>query len=124
MGFPKRGKAAPALAGIGLPKESMLASGSGNEDNQDLDEFQRLGEVLPRVFAGFAKRSDAETIAFDGVAEIAHGIVSTATSLHSAACVCDKPTVEACLWTIRRQLTAAITTWRDAVPGPEKGGSK
>ncbi len=109
---------------VGDLRENFAVAANDRDYSKNPENSERLGEVLPRVFAGFAKRSDAELIALDGVAEFARSMIDTTISLFEDACAADVVGVEAGLWRVRRILTAAINTWREAVPPPDEGDAK
>ena len=102
---PEKQTAAPT--GIGSGGENGLArqAKSGGEDNPE----QRIG----------ARRSadyDAELIALDAVIDFAGVLCQQSAALLAAAASADLAATEAHLWTCKRVLTAAIASWREAVP--------
>ncbi|CAJ0867533.1 hypothetical protein AMST5_01963 [freshwater sediment metagenome] len=60
--------------------------------------------------------NDAELLACDAVLECASALSVESAALIAASAGADLAGVEARLWTCRRVLTAAITSWREAVP--------
>lgn len=67
---------------------------------------------------------DAQLIACDAVVDFASVLCSESAALLAAAASADVAAVEARLWTCRRALTAAISTWREAVPALELEGAQ
>ena len=69
------------------------------------------------------QRRDSLILACDAVLEIASALIPILTALIAAAACADVAEVEARLWEMRRLLTAAIVSWREAVPAHiEEGG--
>lgn len=104
-GPPQKQTAAPTGIGSGGEKGSARHGKSGGEYKPE----QRLG----------ARRSadyDAELLSLDAVVDFAGELCQQAAALLAAAASADLPATEARLWTCRRVLTAAITSWREAVP--------
>lgn len=64
--------------------------------------------------------ADSQLIACDAIVEFAGILCCESAALLAASAACDVSAVEARLWTCRRVLTAAIATWREAVPAPPK----
>ncbi len=62
-----------------------------------------------------------ESVMFDEIAESALLIAGAAAVLHIAATARDSARVEAYLWGLRRELKAAIETWRQVVPPFDRG---
>lgn len=60
--------------------------------------------------------TDAELLACDAVLECASALSIESAALIAASASADIAAVEARLWTCRRVLTTAITSWREAVP--------
>jgi hypothetical protein len=67
----------------------------------------------------------AQVQALDAVLEFASVLSVESAALIAAAASADMAGTEARLWTCRRTLTAAITSWREAVPrsSPADGSS-
>ena len=63
-----------------------------------------------------ATPSAAQLMACDAVIEFSSLLSVESAALIAAAASADIAAVEARLWTCRRVLTAAITSWREAVP--------
>lgn len=64
--------------------------------------------------------SDAELLACDAVTEGAGLLLQQSAALLAAASAGDLVETEARLWTCRRVLTTAITSWREAVPQSDR----
>jgi hypothetical protein len=60
--------------------------------------------------------TDAELLACDAVLDCASLLSVESAALIAAAASADLAATEARLWTCRRALTMAITSWREAVP--------
>jgi hypothetical protein len=69
--------------------------------------------------------SDAQIQAFDAVLELASMLSVESAALIAASASGDIAATEARLWTCRRTLAAAITSWREAVPrsSSDQGGT-
>lgn len=68
--------------------------------------------------------SEAELIALDVVVDFASALCGESAALLAAAASADVAATEARLWTCRRTLSAAIESWREAVPALELEGAR
>jgi hypothetical protein len=60
--------------------------------------------------------TNAQLMACDAVLECASALSTESAALIAAAANADLAATEARLWTCRRALTMAVTSWREAVP--------
>jgi hypothetical protein len=67
--------------------------------------------------------TDRQLIALDFVGEVAATLCQLSTALVAATACADAAAVEVRLWELRRALTAAIASWREAVPADIDGGA-
>lgn len=105
---PETMKAAALRDAGGDPRNNEMRGGS-----RDFNTATKLKIQYP---------TDAELLALDFVNEIAATFCSLSAALVAATARADVAATEAALWSMRRALTAAIVSWREAIPAIEIQG--
>lgn len=108
-------------ARLGEPDGDKLTKKAGNLRQKD---YARAGQNAIIHLPVRSAARDAELLAADIVREFAFVLAREADALLTAAEDANTPEVEARLWTCRRCLSVAITSWREAVPALAGEGAR